>query len=224
MAKRPWKETKVPLTLPNDVIEALELEAAILYKSTPEFLRDLIIAHVRAPQAAAVAPVAASGAFHSTRASRSGYKGVYAYGKRWEAVATVNGKRQRLGVHDTAEAAARAYDAYLVGQANGDPNAAVNFPGPADAAAATNAPFIEQFASGRKLTDIEWRQWQQQQPAGAALDAPLSVRPEGSGPPIDATTPLIDRPAKSLYRRDSTPAMPRPDPEPPLPDDDENLS
>jgi hypothetical protein len=60
-------------------------------------------------------------------------------------------------------------------------------------------------------------------PTGAALDAPLSVHPAGSGPPIDATTPLIDRPAKSLYRRDAAPVpmIQRPDPVPAEPDDDD---
>lgn len=153
------------------------------------------------------------------RRSKTGYKGVYPYGRRFEAVVYTNGQRQRLGVYGTAEMAARAYDNHLVAE-RGDPNAAVNFPSSADVTAQTSAPFIEQFASGGKLSDLDWQRWQQQAPAGPALDAPLSVRPEGSGPPIDASTPLIDRPAKSLYRREPTPTS-RPDPDP---DDDENLS
>lgn len=167
------------------------------------------------PQPVAVAPATA----HGPRTSRSGYKGVYSYGRRWEAVIYVNGRRQRLGVYDTAELAARAYDDHLVAQA-GDPSAAVNFPTAAEGDAQASAPFIEQFASGRKLNDLEWKQWQQQQATGAAVDAPLTVAP--SGPPIDPGTPLIDRPAKSLYRREPTPTpVPRPDPDP---DDDEGLS
>lgn len=202
------------ISLPDDILAEYSDDAAHLYTGLAEYLRQYLIAGKRGPQTVTTTPTVT----HGPRASRSGYKGVYAYGKRWEAVTYVGGKRTRLGVYDTAEAAARAYDGYLIGQANGDPNAAVNFPGPADATAAASAPFIEQFASGRKLTDIEWKQWQQQAATGAALDAPLSVKPDG--PPIDASTPLIDRPAKSLYRREPTPTpTPRPDP-----DDDENLS
>ncbi len=216
VAKRPWKESKLVITLPDDVIAAISDEATLLYKSTPQFLRDLLIERVRAPQLAPAAPTMTYG----PRTSRSGFKGVYAYGKRWEAVAHVNGRRSRLGTYDTAEAAAHAYDDYLVAQA-GDPSAAVNFPSATEVTAQGGAPFVEQFASGRRLTDIEWKQWQQQQPVGAAIDAPLTVR-DGSGPPIDATTPLIDRPSKTLYRRDSTPTISRPDPEPD--DDDGTLS
>lgn len=208
MTKGAWKESKIVISLPDDIVAEYSDDAARLYTGLAEYLRQYLIAGKRGPQTVATAPTVTQG----PRASRSGYKGVYAYGKRWEAVIYVGGKRQRIAVFDTAEAAARAYDSYLIGQANGDPNAAVNFPGPADALAATSAPFIEQFASGRKLTDIEWKQWQQQQATGAALDAPLSVRPDG--PPIDASTPLIDRPAKSLYRRDSAPTLSAPPTEP----------
>lgn len=208
------------ISLPDDILAEYGDEATQLYTSTREFIRQLLIDRKRAPQQVVNVHTGTPGAA-GPRTSRSGYKGVYAYGKRWEAVVYVNRRRQRLGVYDTAEAAARAYDDHLVAQA-GDPNAAVNFPGPADDAAQAQAPFVEQFASGRRLTDIEWKQWQQQQPAGSATDAPLTVRPDGSGPPIDATTPLIDRPAKSLYRRDSTPMIPRPDPE--SDDDDGTLS
>ena len=221
MPKRPWKETKLVISLPDDVLAEYGDEATQLYTSTREFIRQLLIDRKRAPQQVVNAPTHAPGAVGS-RTSRSGYKGVYAYGKRWEAVVYVNRRRQRLGVYDTAEAAARAYDDHLVVQAGGDPNAAVNFPGPGEVAAQAHTPFVEQFASGRRLTDIEWKQWQQQQqPAGAALEAPLTVRPEG--PSIDSSTPLIDRPSKTLYRRESLPIpMPRPDPDPD--DDDGTLS
>jgi len=202
------------ISLPDDILAEYGDDASHLYTGVAEYLRQYLIASKRGPQTVAAGPTVTQG----PRASRSGYKGVYAYGKRWEAVAYVGGRRQRLGVYDTAEAAARAYDAYLIAQ-TGDPNAAVNFPGPGDTAAQTNAPFIEQFASGRQLNDIEWKQWQQQQPAATVLDAPLSVRPEG--PSIDASTPLIDRPSKTLYRRESTPTPMRLDPDP---DDDGTLS
>ena len=201
VAKRPWKETKVSISLPNDVLADLDAEAAGFYKSTAQFLRDLLIERTRAPQPVAVAPVQAAGA----RGSRSGFKGVYAYGKRWETVIYVNGSRRRLGVYDAAETAARAYDDFLVAQAN-DPNAAVNFPTPADSARATNAPFVERFASSGKLTDIEWGQWKDASKGQVPLtDAALSVAPDG--PRIDSSTPLIERPVKTLYRRDSVPSI-----------------
>jgi len=216
MSKRPWKESKLVISLPDDILAEYVDEATQLYTSKQDLIRQILIDRKRRPQLDVEAPTAPQ----SARSTRSGFKGVYAYGKRWEAVAYVNRRRTRLGVFDTPEGAARAYDLHVISNAGGDPNAAVNFPGPADIAAQTNAPYIEQFASGGRLSDLDWQRWQQQAPAAAAVDAPLSVRPEGAGPPIDATTPLIDRPAKSLYRREPTPT-PRPDPEP---DDDENLS
>jgi hypothetical protein len=120
----------------------------------------------------------------------------------------VGKQRRRLGVYDDAETAARAYDDFLIAQ-TGDPNAGVNFPTPADGTRATHAPFVERFASGGKLTDIEWGQWKEaskSQPAVSLDDAPLSVAPDG--PRIDASTPLIERSVKTLYRRDSVPAIP----------------
>ncbi len=210
------------IELPDDILAEYGDDAAHLYTSIPEYIRQYLIAEKRGPKAAVAAP-AAPVMPHGARASQSGYKGVYRYGKRWEAVVYANGRRRRLGVYDDAETAARTYDAYLVLQADGDPSAAVNFPAPNETARVVNEPFVEQFASGRRLTDIEWQQWQQsskgQSPAPPA-EAPMSVSVDG--PPIDPTTPLIDRPAKSLYRRDSVPVM-RPDPEP-IDDDDGTLS
>lgn len=229
MSKRPWKDSKLVIKLPEDILAEYVDDATQLYTSKQDLIRQVLIELKRPRPGGVLATVASPSATSAAstppveRPTRSGYKGVYAYGKRWEAVTYVNRKRTRLGVYDTPEAAAHAYDAHLIGQAGGDQNAAVNFPGPADEAAATNAPFIEQFASGRQLSDIEWKQWQQQAPNSSAPDAPLSVRPTGSGPPIDASTPLIERPAKSLYRREPEVPTPRPDPEHD-PSDDDGLS
>jgi hypothetical protein len=46
-----------------------------------------------------------------SRTSRSGFKGVEPCGKRWRAVITVNRVRIHLGMFDTPELAAAAYDA-----------------------------------------------------------------------------------------------------------------
>lgn len=45
-----------------------------------------------------------------TRANTSGYKGVFARGRRWLAQIKVNGEAIRLGTYETREEAARAYD------------------------------------------------------------------------------------------------------------------
>lgn len=216
MPKRPWKEGKVVVYLPIDVLEALNLEAAQLYKSVGVYLRDF---HIERLQRGDVTqPVdhpsasTATAAVAGPRSSRSGFKGVYVYGRRWEAVAYVNRRRRRLSVHDTAEDAARAYDAHLIEQA-GDPRAAVNFsPANAPAAAEPGTAFVEQFASQGKLSDVEWQRWQQSSGGAAAVAAgPIPVRPDGV-PMIDSSTPLVDRPGKPLHRRDSSLSLPVPTP------------
>jgi hypothetical protein len=199
VAKRSWKESKLVISLPDEIIAEYADDATQLYTSTVAFIRQYLIDGKRRPQTAAAAPTITLG----PRTSRSGFKGVYAYGKRWEAVAYVGKQRRRLGVYDDAETAARAYDDFLIAQ-TGDANAAVNFPTPADGTRAAHAPFVERFASGGKLTDIEWGQWKEAskgQPAMSLDDAPLSVAP--NGPLIDSSTPLIERSVKTLYRRDS---------------------
>jgi hypothetical protein len=141
--------------------------------------------------------------------TQSGFKGVYAYGKRWAAVLHENGKSRRLGAWDTPDEAARAYDDALIARAGGDPNAAVNFPTDLDRLRDAASPFVERFASG-PLTDIEWEGWRRETKGLAVPDVgPLSVLPPQSTK-IDARTPLVDRPTTTLYRRSG-------DPKPPLP-------
>ncbi|MEX2716753.1 MAG: AP2 domain-containing protein [Candidatus Sigynarchaeota archaeon] len=150
---------------------------------------------------AATDTATASTANARTASTRSGYKGVYAYGKRWAAVAYARGQRLRLGVWDTAEEAARAYDQYLIAQ-NGDPHAAVNFPHELDELRSASAPFIEQFAARGHLSDIEWEKWQRAT-HGSSFDpaaSPLPVLPP-SAAKISPTDPLVDRPARVLYKR-----------------------
>jgi hypothetical protein len=149
-------------------------------------------------------------------AARSGYKGVYAYGKRWAAVVFNNGVRQRLGVWSTPEEAARAYDAHLVTSMGGDPNAAVNFPTDLDQLRSASTPFVERFATGVPLNDIEWGAWQRGTKGYAVPESePLAVLPPTTSvAKVDAHTPLVDRPATTLYRR-SDPVLPREDFVPP---------
>lgn len=130
----------------------------------------------------------------STR-RKSGYKGVYAYGKRWAAVLSHQGSQQRLGVCDSPDEAARLYDAALVARAGGDPAAAVNFqPGHDDAA--TEAPYIRKLSHGEALSDIEWATW-------AHASGP------SAGPaPVDDQAPLVQSSPKRLRR--SAVSLPRP--------------
>jgi hypothetical protein len=150
-------------------------------------------------------------------ATKSGFKGVYAYGKRWAAVFFANGARQRLGVWDTPEEAARAYDRHLVVLAGGDLNAAVNFPSPLDDLQTAGAGFVERFATGEPLTDIEYAAWQRATQNRAVPErGPLSILPASTdATKVDAHMPLMNRPAVGLYRRDSAPHLPDPEPAPP---------
>lgn len=65
---------------------------------------------------------------------KSGFVGVHPSGKRWYARIYSDGKTISLGSHDTPEQAARAYDAKAL-ELYG-PDAALNFPCPADRRAA----------------------------------------------------------------------------------------
>ncbi len=136
-------------------------------------------------------------------ATKSGYKGVYAYGRRWAAVVRENGGQQRLGTFDTSDEAARAYDAYLVAQAGGDVNAAVNFPTALDTLRDESAPFVEKFATGN-LNDLDWASWQRETQGRAVPGTgPLPVLPPSAQ--AHANAPLINKPSTTLYRRGATP-------------------
>jgi hypothetical protein len=149
----------------------------------------------------------------TSKGTKSGYKGVYTYGKRWQAAISEGGKQQRLGVFDTPEEAAHAYDAALIARAGGDKLAAVNFPTENDQLRDVVEPFIEKFATG-DITDIEWGTWQKatRDLAVPQVSGPLPVLPPQNGKP-DPRAPLIDRPATTLYRR--PPEEPPPAPETP---------
>ena len=60
------------------------------------------------------------------RVGASGYRGVYPSGARFRARIQIDGKLVRMGLFDTAEEAARAYDAKA--REMGKPEAHLNFP------------------------------------------------------------------------------------------------
>lgn len=221
MAQRRPDERKVVVSLPIEVLEWIEREAGRKFTSTGVYLRTWIIdAYLEAHDPQAAESTLSGSGSRGARATRSGFKGVHAYGKRWACVVQQNGRSQRLGVYDTAEEAARAYDQYLITRSS-DPRAAVNFPHDLDQTRATNAPFVERFAAGQ-IDDIEWKKWRDSTEGHAVPSTePLPVLPP-SAAKVDASVPLIDRPAKSLYRRDMPPPTPisRPDPIPAEPDED----
>jgi hypothetical protein len=235
VSAKPPQDRKISVSLPIDVIERFEALAASKRLSTAQYLRRLILeideGVIPTPLAAAVtastaATAATAGATTGVLptlpaagtpalphlGAKSGFKGVYPYGKRWCARVTVNGKAQRIGSYDTPEQAARAYDAYLVAQAGGDRNAAVNFPGPLDELEAAGVGFIEKFAAGQLTSDIDWATWQRAT-QGHAVPVPsadvLPVLPPGVDPTkVHASTPLVDRPAVTVYRRSGDPVLP----------------
>jgi len=49
-------------------------------------------------------------AVNTVKTTQSGYRGVYAYGKKWLARVQEDGKTVRIGIYDTAEEAAQAWD------------------------------------------------------------------------------------------------------------------
>jgi len=224
--RKPNSAETLDLTaLPSSVIKHYRACAQKLDMSVSEYLV-LKLAHdcfvdVTA-EIAPKRPVNGSAVYTSmgVTATRSGYKGVYAYGKRWAAVFYADGARQRLGVWDSPEEAARAYDKHLIAVAGGDANAAVNFPGPLDDLQAVGAEFVERFASGPPLNDIEYAAWQratQNRAVPVPERGPLSILPPSTdAAKVDAHMPLTNRPAVGLYRRDSAPRLPDPDPEPPI--------
>lgn len=235
MSAKPPQDRKISVSLPIDVIERFEALAASKRLSTAQYLRRLILeideGVIPTPLAAAVTASTAATAAATTvgvlpmlpaagtpalphLGAKSGFKGVYPYGKRWCARATANGKPQRIGSYDTPEQAARAYDAYVVAQAGGDRNAAVNFPGPLDELEAAGVGFIEKFAAGQITSDIDWAAWQRSTQGHAVPQGRndvLPVLPPGVDPTkVSANTPLVDRPAVTVYRRNGEPTMPSP--------------
>jgi hypothetical protein len=128
---------------------------------------------------------------------------VYAYGKRWQAVITVDRKQMRLGTFDSPIEAAKAYD--LAVRANGGetPHRQLNFAEPS--IPDTLQPFIDRLARGEDLSRAEWAEFER---ASLIYDAAQA----GKGP-IDFTelsAPLVvDEPPRRLrFRTDAVIVMP----------------
>lgn len=83
--------------------------------------------------------------------TQSGYRGVYKYGKKWQAAIQEDGRRKRISVHDEPEDAALAYDEYVRAQSGGA--APVNFPQPGERAVTDPGGDVELDA--QTLADIE---------------------------------------------------------------------
>lgn len=225
------KNERITISLPTPVMKWLQDGADKRFTPTPEHIRGLIIelytnaqsvhAFPRRP-AKQVLPLMSS--THKTakplHATRSGYRGVHPYGKRWAAVISREGHQERIGVYDTPEEAARAYDAFFIARAGGDQSAAVNaIAERAQAAQVVDAPFVDKLRQGQGLSDVEMAAWKR---ASASTPvAPSSALPMTTGAPMpfDDGGSIVTAPVRRQLRRGSA-AIDRPAEEP-EPDDHE---
>jgi hypothetical protein len=104
----------------------------------------------------------------------SRYKGVYRYGKRWRAILCKNGSQEHLGVYDTPEEAARAYDNRMAAECKPNDSRTVNFPDSSDRLRDAVNGFIEKFVAGT-MTDADWKAWQSVQSNFEPPRDPLEV-------------------------------------------------
>lgn len=127
-----------------------------------------------------------------TSLNASGYRGVYAYGKRWAAYLSIDGKRVSVGVFDTAEQAARAYDVALTSR-GGNPTE-LNFPQIPD----PTRVFIDRLARGEQLSREDFIEFER---ASNIYDAALANKPVQTS--LITLEPLVAEEApKVLQRRD----------------------
>lgn len=214
------KAAKITLSLPKPVLAWLQEAADQRYVTSNEYIRGLIVDLYVASQGAharSYGTVSADSAPNTTAhntpklpGTRSGYKGVYPYGKRWAAVVSLDGKQERVAVCDTPEEAARVYDKVLMERAGGDPRAAVNaVVERGRTALVVDAPYIAKLQHGEPLTDVELAAWKR---ASASVpSAPSSTLPVTAGTPfnVDNNEPMTP-PVRRQLRRGSAPAIDRP--------------
>jgi hypothetical protein len=136
----------------------------------------------------------------SRATTRSGYRGVYPYGKRWAAVITVNRKQQRIGVFDTALEAAHAYDNAVRATGGVDVARALNFAAPA--VPDTLRPFIERIARGEAMNRADFAAFEAAARIHDARQAQEAVIQETQLIRVLPEPLVIDEPPRTLRRRD----------------------
>lgn len=214
------KAVKIVLSLPKPVLSWLQNRADEKYVGVNEHLRALIVdlyvnaqavhEHSLVPDQG---PITTDRGRHNKLKSlpRSGYKGVYPYGKRWAAVVSSGGSQERVAVCDTPEEAAQAYDRAMVERAGGNPRAAVNaLAQQSRTAQAVDLPYFTKIARGESLSDVEMATWRRE--TNNVPDTPGAV-PISMVPHQPANAqPLVRR----SLRRGAGPAIDRPveDPKP----------
>lgn len=212
------KTVKVALSLPKPVMTWLQERADEKYLTANDYLRGLIIdlyvgasgVHGRSSGSPGD-DSSTTGDRHKTPklpGTRSGYKGVYPYGRKWAAVVSWDGRQERVAVCDTPEEAARAYDQAMIARAGGDPRAAVNaIADRGRAAALVDQPYVQKLMHGQRLTDVEMAAWKR---ASAAMPEAPSALPVTSttAASIDDGGPLVA--TRRQLRRGSAPAIERP--------------
>lgn len=210
------KTTKITLTLPKPVLTWVQENASKRYMSPNDYLRALIVdlyVSAHGIHARSLGPSDAETATKSDQRNsanlpktRSGYKGVYPYGRKWAAVISFGGKQERIAVCSTREEAARAYDQALVERAGGDPRAAINaVTEKGRTALMVDQPFVEKLMRGETLTDVEVAAWKRA--TAAAPPSPSSALPVTAQ--VQPDQPLAP-PVRRQLRRGSGPAIDRP--------------
>lgn len=209
------RDVKITLSLPKPVVTTLQNEAREKFVDAHEYIRGLIIEHYTFQMNAQTHSWAGiqggsgvpNGGHNKSKSPgpRSGYKGVYPYGKKWAAVVSLNGQQRRVAVCDTPEAAARAYDQAMV--AHFGPRGAVNERAEQGrSASAVNAPYFAKLARGEMLSDVEIASWRR---ASDGTEDPIAQ-------PVLATSRQdhggvnTSPPVRRQLRRGSAPAIERP--------------
>ena len=136
-------------------------------------------------------------------ATRSGYRGVYPYGKRWAAVVSVNRKQVRLGTYDSPVDAAKAYDLAVKATGGETGHRQLNFGEPT--IPDVLQPYIDRLARGEAFSRAEFAEFER---ASLIYDA----RQAGKGPAdfTEMLAPLVvDAPPRRLrFRTDAVIVMP----------------
>lgn len=219
------KTAKITVSLPKPILTWLQDEARKQFVSTPEQIRMFIVEMYNQAQSNESpgfgpnkhgSPPAAGSLNHLKTPTQSGFKGVYPYSnKRWQAVVNHQGRRTRVGVYDSPEEAARAYDNAMVANAGGDLHAATNaVAAKQQEAALIDAPFVTKLQRGEKLTDVEMAAWRRATNTVTAASSTLPVTSTSStATPDEQAAPMVN-PIRRQLRRGPGPSIDRPVDEP----------